>query len=226
MKIIYHGHSCVEIALSDGQTILIDPYISQNPTTTTTLGDVKPDWILLTHGHGDHLGDTIFLAKEHDATVIAIVELASYLEKASCQTVDMNLGGSFTFPFGRLKFVKADHSSSIEVAGETQYLGVAAGLILEVEGQTLYHAGDTAAFSEMSLFGEWYGIDVAFLPIGDYYTMGPKEALWAATALQAERVVPIHYNTFPVISQDPDEFINQLPAGVGKVLTIGEIWEP
>ncbi|WP_449621473.1 metal-dependent hydrolase [Robertmurraya sp. Marseille-Q9965] len=222
MKITYHGHSVLKIE-TNGKTILIDPFITGNPKTDLKADEIKVDYILLTHGHGDHLGDTIPLAKENDALVIASPELSSYLMWKGVKTHEMNIGGARDFEFGKVKFTQAFHSTGFETEDQQIiYLGMPAGLLVTIEGKTIYHAGDTSLFYDMKLIGERHPIDVAFLPIGDNYTMGPEDAAYAAELLGAKQVVPIHYNTFPVIEQDPHKFVEMLPSGQGKVLEVGE----
>lgn len=223
MKITYHGHSVIAIQLADGTNLLFDPFITGNPLTDLVVEDVKTDYILVTHGHSDHVGDMIPIAKKCDATIIGMVELCAFAEKNGVKkTHGMNIGGKFDFPFGRVKMVHAQHSSDYEVDGQMLYLGEPAGFILQAEGKTIYLAGDTSNFGDMALFGEAFSIDVAFLPIGDNFTMGPNEAASAAKRLKAKQVVPIHYNTFPLIKQDPQAFATLLPAGVAKVMAVGE----
>ncbi|MGG0719773.1 metal-dependent hydrolase [Robertmurraya massiliosenegalensis] len=225
MKISYHGHAVVKIE-TNGKTILIDPFINGNGLTDLKVEELSPDYIVLTHGHNDHVGDTVELAKKSGALVIASPELESFLSWKGLKTHGMNIGGSYQFEFGRVKFTQAFHSSSFEtVDQQIIYLGMPMGVLFTIEGKTIYHAGDTALFSDMKLIGERHPIDVAFLPIGDNYTMGPEDAAYAAQLLGANTVVPIHYNTFPVIEQDPHQFVSLLPAGQGKVLEPGEAIE-
>ncbi|WP_020156365.1 metal-dependent hydrolase [Caldibacillus debilis] len=222
MKISYHGHAIVQIK-TDGKEILIDPFITGNPLTDLQVEREAPDVIVLTHGHGDHLGDTVELAKKKNALVIAINELAEYLGRKGLKTHGINIGGSYRFDFGTVKLTQAFHSNSIvEEDGTIVYLGMPAGVLLTIEGKTIYHAGDTALFSDMKLIGERHPIDLAFLPIGDNFTMGPEDAAYAAKLLNAKTVVPIHYNTFPVIQQDPEAFVAKLEGGNGKVLKPGD----
>jgi L-ascorbate metabolism protein UlaG (beta-lactamase superfamily) len=222
MKVSYHGHSIVKIE-SNGKTILIDPFITGNSLTDLKVEELNPDAIILTHGHGDHLGDTVELAKKSGALVIGLAEVASYLGFKGLNTHGMNIGGAYQFDFGTVKFTPAFHSSGyITEQNEIIYLGMPAGVLFMNEGKTVYHAGDTSLFSDMKLIGERHPIDLAFLPIGDNFTMGPEDAAYAAKLINAKTVVPIHYNTFPVIKQDPNKFIELLDNVNGKVLNPGE----
>lgn len=223
MKVSYHGHSVVKVETSD-YTILFDPFITGNSTTDLNAEDVNVDVILLTHGHNDHVGDTVQLAKKNDALVIAPFELATFLGWQGVKVHPMHIGGAHTFDFGKVKLTQAFHGSSYtnEETKEITYTGMPSGILLTIEGKTIYHAGDTALFSDMKLIGERNNIELAFLPIGDNFTMGIEDALLAAEWLGAKKVVPIHYNTFPVIEQDPTHFTNQLPEGVGITLSPGE----
>ncbi|MCE5169607.1 metal-dependent hydrolase [Paenibacillus profundus] len=209
MRIQFHGHSCIQLE-TEHHRLLIDPYLTGNPVATAKPEDIAVDYVLLTHGHGDHIADAAAIAKQNDATILAVVELAEYMERQGARTVGMNLGGSCTFNFGMIKWVPALHSSSYTVNGEAIYLGNPAGIVLQMDGLTLYHAGDTALFSDMKLIGERFKPDIAFLPIGSFFTMDPEDALLAAQWVQAKVVVPIHYNTFPPIEQDASAYISRL----------------
>ena len=221
MKAIYHGHSCVEVKMqSDGKdfTAFIDPFITGNPLSDIEAKDVKCDYIILTHGHADHFGDTIDLAKNNDATVIATAEIADYLESKGVKAHAMNLGGAYYFPFGKIKLTLAHHSSSLP---DGTYAGDPAGILLINDNKALYHAGDTALFHDMKLIGEVNKIDYAFLPIGDNFTMGIDDAVKACQFTNSATVTPIHYNTFDVIKVDDEEFKRKIEA-VGKKCNIME----
>ncbi|PFZ06305.1 metal-dependent hydrolase [Bacillus pseudomycoides] len=223
MKISYHGHSVVKIE-ANGNVILIDPFLTGNPKTDLKAEDVKVDAIILSHGHGDHVGDTVALAKKNKAVVVAPFELATFLGWRGVNTHPMHIGGSHVFDFGKVKFTQAFHGSSyIDEENQTiTYTGMPAGILFTAEEKTVYHAGDTALFSDMKLIGSLNNIDLAFLPIGDNFTMGPEDAVLAAEWIGAKTVVPMHYNTFPVIQQDPHLFVQKLTSSTGKVLEAGE----
>lgn len=203
-KVTFLGHSAVLIE-GENQTILIDPFLLNNPQYIGTLQDLpKIDMIVLTHGHDDHIGDALKIAQKNDAIIICMVELATYLQQQNenIKFSSLNIGGSYYFSSGDIKMVRADHSASgVNDQGLPIYLGLAAGILIHIDDNVIYHAGDTAYFTDMQLLKE-EAIDLAFLPIGDTYTMGIADAIRAAKAIAAEQVVPIHYNTFPAIEQD------------------------
>lgn len=222
MKVSYHGHSIVKIE-SNGKTILIDPFITGNDTTDLKADEQNPDFIVLTHGHGDHVGDTVDIAKRSGALVIAVNELALYLQHQGVQSHPMHIGGSREFDFGKVKFTQAFHGSGLQQEdGTFLYMGMPAGVLIMNEGKTIYHAGDTGLFSDMKLIAERHPIDLAFLPIGDNFTMGPEDAAVAAEFLQAKITVPIHYDTFPPIRQNPEDFVARVQNGSGRVMKVGE----
>lgn len=225
MELSYHGHSIVKIKTETFE-LLIDPFISGNPLTDLKVGEQNPSYILLTHGHNDHVGDTVEIAKRSGAKVIAPNELANYLATLGIETVGMNIGGQASFDFGELKYTQAFHSSSFETdTGEIIYAGMPAGILLTLEGKTIYHAGDTSLFGDMRLIGERHKIDVAFLPIGDHFTMGPEDAAYATELLRPHLVVPVHYNTFPPIQQDPNVFKELVTQCEVTILQPGEMIE-
>ncbi|NRR02410.1 metal-dependent hydrolase [Brevibacillus sp. RS1.1] len=225
LDIRFHGHSAVQVT-SEGHSIMIDPFISGSPVAATKLEDISVQYILLTHGHLDHILDAVELAKKNDATIVATHELATYLSWQGVKTISMNLGGSVKLPFGKVKMTQAFHSSGVVLDDEKQivYMGMPGGFVIELGGKTIYHAGDTGLFGDMKLIGERHDIDLAFLPIGDVFTMGPEDALVAAEWVQADFVVPIHYNTFPPIKQDGEAFVAELAEKDirGKALKPGE----
>lgn len=206
MKVSFHGHSVVKI-ITEGTVILIDPFINGNGQTDLKVENEKPDVILLTHGHNDHVGDTVELAKKNDALVVAPNELAVYLSWQGVRVHNMHIGGAHTFDFGTVKYTQAFHGSSYETADkQIIYTGMPGGILFTAEGKTVLHAGDTALYSDMKMIGERHPIDLAFVPIGDNFTMGPEDAATAVEFLNPKMVVPVHYNTFPAIEQDPEVF--------------------
>ncbi|QGQ98742.1 metal-dependent hydrolase [Paenibacillus psychroresistens] len=228
MKIINHGHSCIQIE-TEGKSLIIDPFLRGNPAAISTPDDIKTDAVLLTHAHMDHILDAEPIALSNDAPVVAIVELATYMGWKGVKTIPMNMGGTVDLGFAKATMIQAFHSSGIVLEDEQRimYAGMPAGFIIRVEGLTILHTGDTSLFGDMKMFGELYSIDVAFLPIGGHFTMGPEDAAIAAEWLGAKLVVPIHFNTFPMINQDAPGFIELLAKrGVkGQALTIGETLE-
>lgn len=222
MKVSYHGHSVVKIE-TNGTNIFIDPFISGNDSTDLKADDTKADVILLTHGHNDHVGDTVEMAKRNDALVIAPFELATYLGFQGVNTHPMHIGGKHEFAFGTVKFTQAFHGSSFteEENQKIVYTGMPGGILFTAEGKTVYHAGDTGLFSDLKLIGEMNEIDLAFLPIGDNFTMGPEDAAIAADWIQAKHVVPVHFNTWPLIEQDGEAFVKSLKQQ-GTVMHAGD----
>lgn len=222
MKATYHGHSVVSLETKKGVKLLIDPFINGNEACDLVVDTVETDYILVTHAHSDHLGDTIEIAKRTKAKVITTVELAEYLDSFDLDTHGMQPGGAYDFDFGRIKLTPAIHGSSLPIDGIPTTLGLASGILITVDDQTVYHLGDTALYSDMKLIGELNEIDLAFIPIGDNFTMGPADATIAADWLKAKKVVPIHYNTFSIIEQDPKAFVEGLKANQGFIPKIGE----
>jgi len=204
------GHSCL-LFESDGINVLIDPFLSSNPKAAIKADAVPADFILVSHGHSDHVGDAVAIAKRTGATAIANYEIAGWLQKQGVKkTHGMQHGGSFTFPFGAVKLTLAFHGSQLP---DGSCGGNPCGFYLTFkDGKRVYDAADTGLFGDMKLIGE-EGIDLALLPIGDNFTMGPADALRALTMLKPGRVVPIHYNTFELIKQDPKAWASDVQAG-------------
>jgi L-ascorbate metabolism protein UlaG (beta-lactamase superfamily) len=198
-KLTWFGHATLGLE-TGGYHILVDPYFTGNSSASAKADEVAADFILVTHGHGDHLGDTLAIAKRTGAQVITVAEIANWLNKQGVKTHGQHLGGGYNHPFGYLKLTLALHGSGLP---DGSYGGNPAGLLLTTkEGQKVYMAGDTGLFGDMRLIGE-EGIDLAVLPIGDNYTMGPADALRAVKLLQPKHVIPIHYSTSGLIKQDP-----------------------
>ncbi len=207
LKLHWHGHSAWTVE-SDGVRILIDPFLTGNPTADIGPDQAEADFILLTHAHGDHLGDTVAIAKRTKAPVITNFEISEWLGAQGIENAQgLNPGGGVQLPFGRVTFTRADHSSSFP---DGTYGGVACGMVFQVGGHTIYNTGDTALFSDMQLLGERYRPDIVLLPIGDYFTMGPEDALEALRLIDPKVALPQHYNTFPPIKQDGEAWAERV----------------
>ncbi|QQE10232.1 metal-dependent hydrolase [Planctomycetota bacterium] len=218
LKITFLGHS--GFLISDGQyTVAIDPFLTDNPVAQHKAADIHCDYIALTHGHADHFGDTLSIAANNDATVIANFEICAYCESQGVRKTEPgNPGGRIYTPFGYIAFTPAIHSSSYE----GMYMGVAAGLVLDIGGHKIYHAGDTALFSDMAMIGEVVKPEIAMLPCGDRFTMGPRLARMAAEMIKPKYAVPVHHSTWPLLTSDLSEFHpNDVTV---KHMAPGDIW--
>jgi L-ascorbate metabolism protein UlaG (beta-lactamase superfamily) len=223
-RITWLGHATFLVQTAKGTTLLVDPFISGNPKYPKDFVlPNKIDYILLTHGHGDHIGDAVPVAKKHGSTVVAIFELAAYVGRKGLEsTIGMNLGGTVQLGDVAATMVEAKHSSTAQDEHGTHDVGVATGFVLTVDGgPVLYCAGDTTVFGDMKLIGELYQPEVALLPIGGFYTMGPKEAAHAARLVGAKTVLPIHFGTFPALKGTPAD----LAALLGSTASVVE-WIP
>lgn len=203
MQLRYFSHSAFQITTDKGYRILIDPFLDDNPTSPVKSADVDADFILLTHGHGDHFGDTLSIAKRCDALCICENELASYINDQGIKAHNMHIGGGFDFAFGRVKLTQALHSSTTP---DNKCHGAATGLLITIDNTLLYHTGDTGLFSDLKLIGEMNDVQAMMVPIGDNFTMGIDDAVKACEFVNPGLAIPIHYNTFPVIQADPEAF--------------------
>jgi len=222
MKLKYFSHSGFQITTDSGTKILIDPFLDDNPTSPVKSDEVEADYIILTHAHSDHLGDAMKIAKKNKVTFICVNELANYLAEKGFDAHNMHIGGGYNFDFGRVKFTIAHHGSQTP---EGTYAGEPAGVIIKADGKIIYHTGDTGLFLDMKLISEMNGpIDYMLLPIGDNFTMDITDAVKAAEFVKPKTAIPIHYNTFPVIKADPQEFKKKAEsAGINsRVMDYGE----
>ncbi len=206
VKLTWYSHACFLIE-TNGTKLLIDPFLTDNPLAPVKADEVEADFIIVSHGHGDHVGDSVAIAKRTGATVISNFEIINWLQGQGLEKVHpQHIGGGFDHPFGRLKLTIAHHGSGLP---DGSYGGNPAGLLFYLEDKKIYHACDTGLFYDMKLIGE-EGIDLAILPIGDNFTMGPGDALRAVKLIEPKQVIPIHYDTFDVIKQDPQAFARRV----------------
>jgi len=218
VTLTFLGHA--GFVLEDGEhSVAIDPFLTGNPVATLKPEEIHCQSIVLTHGHADHLGDTVAIAKANGATVYAAFEIAEFLGEQGCNTEPGNFGGKISGDFGWVAFTQAFHSSSYE----GRYMGMPCGVVVRLGGKTVYHCGDTGLFSDMKLIGEIYQPDIALIPIGDRFTMGPELATRAAEWIDPKVAVPIHYKTWPLLVPDATGFT---PAGIEvRVMEPGERWQ-
>ncbi len=221
MKLRYFSHSAFQLTTLDGKIILIDPFLSGNPTSPVKAAEVEADYIILTHAHGDHIGDAFDIAKRCNSTFICVNELAEYCKSKGFNAHNMHIGGGHNFDFGRVKFTIAHHGS---LTPDNHYAGEPAGVIISADNRNVYHTGDTGLFYDMKLIGEMTKIDCMLLPIGDNFTMGITDAVKAVEFVSPKIAIPMHYNTFPVIAADPMEFkkLTELKGHNVRVLEFGE----
>jgi L-ascorbate metabolism protein UlaG (beta-lactamase superfamily) len=211
------GHACFE--LSDGEhRVLIDPFLTGNPKAAVSADDVSPTTILLTHGHADHFGDTVAIAKRTDAPVVAIVEIANELSEEGVQAFDPNLGGTVKFDWGWVKLVPAWHTSTTPKGT----VNTPAGLLVGIGDTLVYHLGDTSLFSDLQLISQPDQVDVALMCIGGHYTMDRIDAARAAELIGAGTVIPCHYDTFPPIETDAQQFKSDVEAATDSTVVVLE----
>ena len=214
LTITYYGHAC--FALTDGETkLLIDPFLTGNGLAPIKAEEAEADFILVTHGHGDHAGDAAAIAERTGAAIVTTVDVGTALFANCRNLVCGNIGGKIRFPFGSVQYVPAIHGSGVPG-------GVACGFVIRMDGKTVYHMGDTSLTRDFELLADQ--IDVLLIPIGDYYTMGPEDALTAVKMIRPGCVIPMHFNTFPMIMQDADSFAESVEAKdmQAQVLNPGE----
>lgn len=221
LTITYLGHSAFSLE-SEGNIVLVDPFLNGNDLTTAKPDDFTPSTIILTHAHNDHVGDTVDIARRSGATVIATFELGTWLKDQGVENaVPANHGGTVQFKGGSTKFTPAWHTSSYQTDRGFVAPGLPAGHVVRFGGKTTYFAGDTCLFLDMQLIGD-EELDIAVLPIGDNFTMGPKDAARAAAMLRADTVIPCHYNTFPPIQQDPQSFKSDVESTTSSKVAVLE----
>jgi L-ascorbate metabolism protein UlaG (beta-lactamase superfamily) len=212
MKITWLGHSLFELQFGSGEVLITDPWIEENPAYPKGHTIQRVDAIAISHAHSDHTGDVVPLAKKFEPKVVAIYEVASYFAtKGVKNTIGINKGGTVDLGFAKLTMTHAIHSAAIKDGDQILYGGEAAGYVITAnDGRKMYFAGDTDVFSDMSLIADLYQPELAFLPIGDHFTMGPHEAAHAARLLKVKTVIPMHYGTFPVLTGRPEDLAARL----------------
>ena len=218
VNVTWYGHACFLVE-TNGTRLLIDPFLTGNPFAPVRADTVEADYILVSHGHGDHVGDSVAIAKRTGATVISNFEIQNWIVAQGIESVHpQHIGGGYDYPWGRVKLTIAHHGSALP---DGTYGGNPTGFLFYVEGRKIYHACDTGLFYDMKLIGD-EGIDLAILPIGDNFTMGPDDALRAVKLIEPVQVVPIHYNTFDVIKQDPHAWARRVESETSAKVIIME----
>jgi L-ascorbate metabolism protein UlaG (beta-lactamase superfamily) len=215
IKLTWLGHATFRLQIPEGKIVLIDPWVMGNPMCPEKDKDVKQvDIMLCTHGHGDHIGDAVEIAKKHKPVVVGIPELCGWLEKKGVkQTAAMNKGGTQTVGNIKVTMVHADHSCGIQDGDQMVYGGEACGFVIEFSnGVKIYHAGDTNVFGDMQIIRDLYAPEIAMLPIGDHFTMSPREAAYACNLLKPKTVIPMHFGTFPVLTGRPSQLQKLVPS--------------
>jgi L-ascorbate metabolism protein UlaG (beta-lactamase superfamily) len=216
LTITWYGHAALGLD-TGGYKLLVDPYLSDNPAANVGPDQVKADFILLSHGHGDHVGDTVAIAKRTGVKTITNFEIANWLADKGLETHPQHLGGGFQHPFGYLKFTLALHGSGLP---DGSYGGNPAGFLLTTnDGKKIYMACDTGLFGDMALIGD-EGIDLAVLPIGDNFTMGPDDALRAVKLIRPTHVIPVHYDTWDLIAQDANSWAARVTEETGAMVHV------
>ena len=206
IKLTFLGHSAWLIENND-VTIVIDPFLEGNPLAIHKPGDIKADYIVLSHAHGDHIGDTEAIARANDSTIIANFEIATHFGNKGFKVHPLHIGGGHDFEFGRVKLTQAFHGSSFP---DGSYGGMPAGILLTLDDKTIYHTGDTSLFSDMGLIGRHQHVDVMLVCIGDNFTMGIDDAAEAVALVKPDLAIPMHYKTFEMIDVDPHEFVSKV----------------
>jgi L-ascorbate metabolism protein UlaG (beta-lactamase superfamily) len=208
LKLTFHGHACFSLE-ADGRHLVIDPFLTGNPAADVQVARLpKVDAVLLSHGHGDHLGDAVPIAKRDGATIVATAELARFCGQRGATVHAMHIGGAHQFPFGRVKLVPAFHGGGVEGDATGQFTTNPCGVVVTLGGKSVYHCGDTGLTLEMQLLQG--RADVMLVPIGDNYTMGIEDAVRAVELVKPATVIPMHYNTWDVIQADPEQFKRQV----------------
>jgi len=211
VKITSLGHACYTV--EDGvHRVIIDPFLDGNPVATKAPAEVEVDAVIATHGHSDHLGDSIPIARRLNVPIIAPYELAMYCQRHGATVHPLHIGGGFNFPFGRVKLTPAAHGSAVVTGEHIEYTGAPCGVLVTMGGRTVYHTGDTGLIADLEVIGRTNAIDVAIVPIGDNFTMGPDDAVEAVKMIRPRWVIPMHYEAFDLIRQDPQAFARRVGA--------------